>query len=594
MGFGGLRNLVTTLGRGRARQLLNLLQPAAQMSGVRPIQEGARRAAVNAGLIDELTAFPSVVSQRGGNLGLMGTRTVPTARQLGQAPIPQWGGANIPAGARPVNQLRPQPYQGPRTRGGDIVPTTSPTMGAAPTRTQFTEDLINARPPQGPVRPPVQGPSMTGNPVQGQLDLRFGPGARSVAEFTTSKGAVRPVGTNIAGQPYRGGPVATAENIEQIRGSLAPRVQPRGLGEEISNKVAPGQGSFFLENAPDIWTDAFRMRPELIRQLPADVQRRIGTTMMREAADLGPQAPIPAFGPNAGPAPVDSIASQAFARGAAAGNELVDLGALLSNPAIRTALGLGGLGAIATGVASMGGDRDRTGETTAGSPPDAPGSVPPALFLENDGTPLGTAPGVAPTVVAPSTTNIDPVATNAVVTTGNVQADSARREALNQFSPNSAAVLRAVEPMSPEKYRSIEEYAAARQAFAQAQPEIRELMRYMETQSPTAGGGLAMWAYSNQNLAQNYQAQQQALKNPAMSQQGTGSVTSEVLTAPIGSENTATAPYNAAITAEAETGGGQAAQMLKQVTSPNRQPYLQRTEDFIQRQAPRSAMYAGY
>jgi len=364
--------------------------------------------------------------------------------------------------------------------------------------------------------------------------------------------------------------------------------------EQAAARVPQGQGSFFLENAPDIWTDAFRMRPELIRQLPADVQRRIGTTMMRQAADLGPAAPRAAFGPGAGPAPADSIATQAFALGAASGNELVDLGALLSNPAIRTALGLGGLGAIATGVASMGGDRDRTGETTAGSPPDAPGSVPPALFLENDKTPLGTAPGVAPTVVAPSTTNIDPVATNAVVTTGNVQADSARREALNQFSPKSAAVLRAVEPMSPEKYRSIEEYAAARQAFAQAQPEIRELMRYMETQSPTAGGGLAMWAYSNQNLAQNYQAQQQALKNPAMSQQGTGSVTSEVLTAPIGSENTATAPYNAAITAEAETGGGQAAQMLKQVTSPNRQPYLQRTEDFIQRQAPRSAMYAGY
>jgi hypothetical protein len=430
---------------------------------------------------------------------------------------------------------------------------------------------------------------MTGTPVQGQLDLRFGPGARSAAPFTTSKGAVRPAGTNIAGQPYRGGPVATERNLETL---AINRAASEPL-EQAAARVPQGQGSFFLENAPDIWTDAFRMRPELIRQLPADVQRRIGTTMMREAADLGPQAPIPAFGPNAGPAPVDSIASQAFARGAAAGNELVDLGALLSNPAIRAALGLGGLGAIATGVASMGGDRDRTGETTAGSPPDAPGSVPPALFLENDGTPLGTV-GVAPTVVAPSTTNIDPVATNAVVTTGNVQADSARREALNQFSPNSAAVLRAVEPMSPEKYRSIEEYAAARQAFAQAQPEIRELMRYMETQSPTAGGGLAMWAYSNQNLAQNYQAQQQALKNPAMSQQGTGSVTSEVLTAPIGSENTATAPYNAAITAEAETGGGQAAQMLKQVTSPNRQPYLQRTEDFIQRQAPRSAMYAGY
>jgi hypothetical protein len=62
---------------------------------------------------------------------------------------------------------------------------------------------------------------MTGNPVQGQLDLRFGPGARAAADFTTSKGAVRPAGTNIAGQPYRGGPVATDRNLETIRLSQA-------------------------------------------------------------------------------------------------------------------------------------------------------------------------------------------------------------------------------------------------------------------------------------------------------------------------------------------------------------------------------------
>lgn len=597
LGFGALRQLVQAVGGGgRARQALNTLKqimPAGQMASP-AINQATRRAAVNLGLADELTAFPSAVSARGGNLGVIGTRNVPTARELGQAPVPQWGAGSrtpsAPAGSRPVNQLQPQPYQGPRTRGGDIVPTSSPAGATTPTRTQFTEDLISTPVSQGPARAPMQGPSMTGTPVQGQLDLRFGPGSQAATQFTTGRGAVRPAGTNIAGQPYRGGPVATERNLETL---AINRAASEPL-EQVTARAPQGQGSFFLDNAPDVWTGGYRMRPELTQQLPAEVQRRIGTMMMRETVDAGPVAPPPAFGIGAGPAPVDALTDMAFKRGAAAGNELVDLGALLNDPKIRAMIGLGGAGAFAAGMAGMMGDRDRTGETTAGSPPNVPGTTPPALFLENDGTPLGTSPGVAPSVVAPATTNIDPVVSAPVVTTGGVQAGSAVREALAQSSPAAAAVLRAVEPMSPEKYRSIEEYTAARQAFAQAKPEIRELMRYMETQSPTAGGGLAMWAYSNQDLARNYQAQQQALKNPAMSQQGAESVTTQVLTAPIGSQNEATAPYNAAITAEAVTGGGQGAQMLKEVTSPQPQPYLQRTQDFIQRQAPRAAMYAGY
>lgn len=594
MGFGGLRNLVTNLGRGRARQVLNALQQAAEMSNVPAIQQGARRAAVNAGLVDELTAFPSVVSQRGGNLGLMGTRTVPTASQLGQAPRPRFGSGSgtptPPVGSRPVNQLRPQPYQGPRTRGGDIVPTTSPTTGAAQPRAQFTEDLISAPVPQGAARPPVQGPSMTGTPVQGRLDLRFGPGARSAAEFTTSKGAVRPAGTNIGGQPYRGGPVATERNLETL---AINRAASEPL-EQAATRASQGQGSFFLENAPDIWTDAFRMRPELIRQLPAEVQRRIGTTMMREAADLGPIAPRAAFGPGAGPAPADSIATQAFARNAAAGNELVDLSAMLNDPKIRALVGLGGAAAYGTGVAAMLGDRNRTGETTAGSPPETPITPAQPLFLDSDGSVLGDALG-APPMASPSTSaNVDPTAPAVQTTPNSLQASSASREALGQYAPAAAAVMRAVEPMSPEKYRSIEEYAAARQTYSQAKPEIQELMRYMEGQSPTAGGGLAMWAATNQDLAQQYQAQQQALRNPSANQQSPESITTTAVTSPIGSEVRAAAVGNAEATSDAVIAPSEGSFDMRDVTRPQVQPNLQRVQEFIRRQAPRSAMYAGY
>jgi hypothetical protein len=94
--------------------------------------------------------------------------------------------------------------------------------------------------------------------------------------------------------------------------------------------VPEGQQSIFhLPTAPDIFSGDYNIRPELLRQLPREVQQRIGTVMMREAADLGPVAPRAAFGPGAGPAPVDPVASAAFARNAASGAELVDLGALL-------------------------------------------------------------------------------------------------------------------------------------------------------------------------------------------------------------------------------------------------------------------------
>jgi hypothetical protein len=74
------------------------------------------------------------------------------------------------------------------------------------------------------------------------------------------------------------------------------------------------------------------------------------------------------LGPGAGPAPVDPVAAAAFARNAASGAELVDLGALFNNPAFRAATGAAGLGLYGAGAAGiMSGDRSRV--ATAGAPP---------------------------------------------------------------------------------------------------------------------------------------------------------------------------------------------------------------------------------
>lgn len=594
-GFGLLRNLIQRAGGAKqARQLMESVRqvlPAAEMSGVRGISDPVRRAAVQAGLVDELTAFPSVVSQRGVNQGILGTLDIPTSRQLGQAPVPQFGPgartATPPAGARGVNTLIPQPMQGPRPRGGALARTAQDNIPSPAARTRFTEDVISQPTVQGPARAPMQGPSMTGTPVQGQLDLRFPAGARSTAEFTTAKGALRPEGTPIGGQPYRGGPVATDRNLETIRLSQTQPAAPRGA-------VSPeGQQSIFTSRLPDIFSGEYNIRPELLRQLPRETQERIGTMMMREAADLSPVAPRPAFGPGAGPAPVDPAVVAAFARNAASGAELVDLGALMNNPAIRAAVGVGGLGLFGAGVAGMM-SGNRTGETTAGSPPSLPLTQAPTtpLFTEPDGSPLGSVDPSAAVAPSPVSGNIDPSIAAPTVTSGNLQRESAIREALAQSAPGAAAVRRAVEPMSPERYRSIEEYAAARQAYTQAKPEIQELMRYMEGQSPSIGGGLAMWASANPVLA--YRFQERQLSNPAANQQSAESITTTTVTSPIGSQIDAAAVGNAQATADAAVNPNQGAFDMVGATAPQVQPNLQRVQEFIQRQAPRAAMYAGY
>jgi hypothetical protein len=152
--------------------------------------------------------------------------------------------------------------------------------------------------------------------------------------------------------------------------------------------------------------------------------------------------------------------------------------------------------------------------------------------------------------------------------------------------------MRAAEPMSPERYRSIEEYAAAKQAYMQAKPELQNLMRFMEGQSPSAGGGLAMWAASHPDLAYRYQ--QQMLKNPAANQQSAESITTTTVTSPIGTQIDAAAVGNAQATADAAVNPSQGAFDMVGATAPQVQPNLQRVQEFIQRQAPRAAMYAGY
>ncbi len=101
-----------------------------------------------------------------------------------------------------------------------------------------------------------------------------------------------------------------------------------------------------------------------------------------------------------------------------------------------------------------------------------------------------------------------------------------------------------------------------------------------------------MWASSNPVLAYNFQQRQ--LANPAAKQQSAESITTTAVTSPIGTQLDAAAVGNAQATAQAALEPTQGAFDMVDATRPQVQPNLQRVQEFIQRQAPRSAMYAGY
>ena len=494
-------------------------------------------------------------------------RTTNALRNLG-ARVPSLPGPGLLGPQRASSAVRPAPSQLPQSIRGFVgpSPTPPPARAAVPATPAPGVRGVPALAQNRPPAPLAEAPTP---PVRYPAPAPASETARQITMLKPGRNEVGSMGTRLtyrAGTPGvdgRLGSTTYGQGAEIGASSVYPRI-PAGASAQEQMRL-----SSQLNRGPST------------AELP-------GTPLLRTQGSNQYVAPRAAFGLGAGPAPVDPAVSAAFARNAASGAELVDLGALLSNPAFRVAAGAGGLGLFVTGVAGMM-SGDRTGETTAGSPPSLPPTAP--MFTEADGSPLGAA---APGVLAPpaATGNIDPSVAAPTVTGGNLQQESATREALAQYAPGAAAVRRAVEPMSPERYRSIEEYAAARQAYGQAEPEIQELMKYMEGQSPSIGGGLAMWAESNAALAYEYQRRQ--LVNPAANQQSAESITTTTVTSPIGSQIDAAAVGNAQATADAAVNPSQGAFDMVGATAPQVQPNLQRVKEFIQRQAPRAAMYAGY
>jgi len=213
------------------------------------------------------------------------------------------------------------------------------------------------------------------------------------------------------------------------------------------------------------------------------------------------------------------------------------------------------------------------------------------MFREPDGTPLGSQPVVPGYSYQPR--RVDPTAPAPVLTPGTDQ-DSTRRAQLSQYDPSAAAIERAMEPRSPEMYKNIGEYYAAREAYATQAPVRQALMKFAGgfSYDPAQAAQLEKWAGQYPMLA--YELQRRSLINPAANQQTSESVTTTTVTTPMGSQIDANAVGNAEATAEAAVNPTQGNTDLRAVTTPQEQPQLRRTRDFLEQMNVRSRMYGGY
>lgn len=462
-----------------------------------------------------------------------------------------------------INRTSPVAPIGPRTRGGDIVPV-NPQAAPAPRREIPSESFMRPTVENVPVVP-------SSDTRQLGLDLRFPAGARSSREVMSSKGAIRPEGSKVGGQFYN----PEAASVRDLRDA--------GTYEGFRN--SPMSADPFLDGQTNLFTPK--------SQVEQAIERFNIARMGGMSAPVGRQAPVPEFGRGAlvrgvmddvpvervrvsvdpaaprASAAVDPVVSMNSATGA----RQVDLSKMLSDPRILAALGATGLGAVGVGMMNQGGEEEAV-------TPQAPVSQDPdlriaerltgdlnanPLFREPDGSALGGSFSEQSELgrllrEIQSSSGANPDSNAASVTGGNDQRRSVMREAIQQADPVAAAVMRATEPMSPEKYGSAAEYYAARQNYAD-QPSIRaQLASQME-------GDMETWARTHPALA--YELQRRSMSNPQANQQSVESVTTPYQTGTqMGSQVENNAAGNAFFAGEAAITGEQGAQDLKSATNP--------------------------
>jgi len=442
--------------------------------------------------------------------------------------------------------------------------------------------------------------------IAGQARLRYRPGTPGVG------------GTKLGNKTY-----GTAAEADLLQGPVPPpnrlNLDEMRAQERLARQMEFEQGipisrpgevrgrSFFTE--PDPFTGRIEIDPRIN---PYPTSRVVLDTAGNVVEDISPLAARPSRPKldivksypksQMGPFPADAVVDPVTkaTRNATGGIQMGDLNTLidvLRNNPIRSVGALGGAGLTGLGLSSvignmMRGDEgsaplDLQGETRTlpGEPVVTPNGInqpeqPPVLFADNDGTPLGSVG--SPEQSQPMPRRSDPTAPAPVITRGGDRA-SEMREQLAQYSPRAAAVDRAMEPRSPERYKSAEDYYAARAAYANQAPVRQSLMKYAEGtgSSPAESTALRTWAQSYPALA--YEMQRRSMVNPEANQQTQQSVTTTTITTPMGTNNQANAIGNAEATAQSAVAPTQGSFDLRSATTPMEQPVLTPAEEFLQR-----------
>lgn len=454
----------------------------------------------------------------------------------------------------------------------------------------------------------IKGPGMS---------LRYPPGTQAVGgrklgNTTYGEGVEANIGAFLGPVP----PPNRLNVMEAIEQGIP--LTPRAPGGEVRGR------SFFSE--PDPFTGRIEIDPRINPYPTSRVVLDTAGNVVEDISSLAarpsrPQLNIVKSYPKSqmGPFPADSVVADPLVsdlvrrgadavvdpvtkatRNATGGIQIGDLNILidvLRNNPIRSVGALGGAGLAGFGLSSaienmMRGDEgsaplDPQGgtRTVPGEPLVTPNGINqpeqlPVLFADNDGTPLGSVG--SPEQSQPMPRRSDPTAPAPVITRGGDRA-SEMREQLAQYSPRAAAVDRAMEPRSPERYKSAEDYYAARAAYANQAPVRQSLMKYAEGtgSSPAESTALRTWAQSYPALA--YEMQRRSMVNPEANQQTQQSVTTTTITTPMGTNNQANAIGNAEATAQSAVAPTQGSFDLRSATTPMEQPVLTPAEEFLQR-----------
>ena len=536
-------------------------------------------------------------------------RETTTRRLLPNMPGPTWRGRQLPIGIL-------EPRQGVTSADRELADRLGrgeisvPPEDAAALFDRLRGQAPSARDIPTSVPDYLQGTFLRPGPgeIKGPgMSLRYPPGTQAVGggklgNTTYGQGVEANIGAFLGPVP----PPNRLNVMEAIEQGIP--LTPRAPGGEIRGP------SFFPELDP--FTGRIEIDPRINPYPTSRVVLDTAGNVVEDISSLAarpsrPQLNIVKSYPNSqmGPFPADSVVADPLVsdlvrrgadavvdpvtkatRNATGGIQMVDLRRVLGDPRVGNALIAGGMVSTAVGLSNLSNlegsapiDPQGGTRTVPGEPLVTPNGINqpeqlPVLFADNDGTPLGSV-GFPEQSQPPR--RLDPTAPAPVSTRGDNE--SARRQLLAQYSPSAAAIDRAMEPSSPERYKSAEDYYAARAAYANQAPVRQSLMKYAEGtgSSPAESTALRTWAQSYPALA--YEMQRRSMVNPEANQQTQQSVTTTRITTPMGTNNQANAIGNAEATAQSAVAPTQGSFDLRSATTPMEQPVLTPAEEFLQR-----------